>query len=657
MPRVYALLVGIDAYRSPVTPLRGCRADVNAVAALLRDRAGAGPPGSVKELCDADATRDAVIGAFRYHLGRAGPGDTALFWFSGHGSTEAVQPEHWYLEPTGELQTMLCVDSRHGGVPALRDKELAVLIAEVAGRGAHVAVVLDCCHAAGGTRAPGMGVRGVPPPPEPLEFGSLLPELRRRDGGPVPSLAGTGGPDHVALAACRSDQLAYEQPIAHEVRGLFSLGLLVALGRLGAGATYRELLVATRCYVEEFTARQVPVLYPLDGSLADQPFLGGRVRRPAAPIRMRYLRGGWEIDVGSCHGLPPASGEDAARVAVPGSDPVQEARIVRVLTERSTVAPIGWDPDPRRQYELVLSHAPVPATTVAVDAGTATASVAAAIGAAAPGARPSPYLRLVDRVERAVAPELVVTSPSAGTVEITDATGVRLAPAVSDLDSAGAGAVVRDLEHIARWRRVKALGNPRSRLAGAVRVEVVDPLPSERFPPMEQPPLVPGDDGVLRLEYRRGPGGWLAPTAFIRLRNDADQKLYCVLLDLTDRYRMHTGLLPGTFIGPHQRAAAAEGELVEFSLPPDRAVRPGASVRDWLLLLVAEDEFSSLPFRLPRLREPMPARPRAAFGGVLDRLGMLAMYRDADRPASAVNDWTTSVLPVVTRVPDDITGE
>ena len=34
----YVLLVGIDEYRSPVNPLRGCVADVKAIHALLANR-------------------------------------------------------------------------------------------------------------------------------------------------------------------------------------------------------------------------------------------------------------------------------------------------------------------------------------------------------------------------------------------------------------------------------------------------------------------------------------------------------------------------------------------------------------------------------------------------------------------------------------------
>lgn len=84
-------------------------------------------------------------------------------------------------------------------------------------------------------------------------------------------------------------------------------------------------------------------------------------------------------------------------------------------------------------------------------------------------------------------------------------------------------------------------------------------------------------------------------------------------------------------------------------------VRPGASGTDWLILLVAEEPFNSDPFSLPRLGEPPQSEargPRTGITGVLDRLGLLAVKRDADvvAPAPAL-DWAIKVVELTTRVP------
>ena len=147
---VYALLVGINDYGGNPSSLRGCRADVEALSMVLHGRV---PPGSLQleTLLDQDNPRQGVIDVFRSHLGQAGPGDVALFAFSGHGSYEPVEERFWFLEPTGQNQTIVCADSRNKRAGDLADKELNELIADVAEKGPHVVVVLDCCHSGGGT--------------------------------------------------------------------------------------------------------------------------------------------------------------------------------------------------------------------------------------------------------------------------------------------------------------------------------------------------------------------------------------------------------------------------------------------------------------------------------------------------------------------------
>ncbi len=143
--KLYALLVGIDAYPSPSQPLRGCVNDVRAMEAFLRGRIEQQQL-ALRSLCDQQATRDAIITAFRHHLGEAGSGDTALFFFGGHGSQEHLPPLYTSSEPDQLSETLVAYDSRQEGGWDLADKELAVLVAEVAARGPHVVIVLDSCH-------------------------------------------------------------------------------------------------------------------------------------------------------------------------------------------------------------------------------------------------------------------------------------------------------------------------------------------------------------------------------------------------------------------------------------------------------------------------------------------------------------------------------
>src|SRR3954454_14648657 len=74
--RIYALLVGIDAYRPPVPRLDGCVNDIDAFEAFLRERTNAATP-DILALRNERATRVAVIAGFREHLAGAKAGDVA----------------------------------------------------------------------------------------------------------------------------------------------------------------------------------------------------------------------------------------------------------------------------------------------------------------------------------------------------------------------------------------------------------------------------------------------------------------------------------------------------------------------------------------------------------------------------------------------------
>ncbi len=148
---VYALLVGIDAYSGVVPPLSGCVNDVTAFGDVLRGRVAAEEL-SMVTVTDEDATRETVTREFAAHLGQAGADDVALFYYSGHGAYQEAPQELWDFEPDHQNETLVLVDSREPGGWDLADKELAVLIAQVAANGCHLLVVLDCCHSGDATR-------------------------------------------------------------------------------------------------------------------------------------------------------------------------------------------------------------------------------------------------------------------------------------------------------------------------------------------------------------------------------------------------------------------------------------------------------------------------------------------------------------------------
>jgi hypothetical protein len=647
VPDLYALLVGIDRYDSPaVRDLRGSVRDVESVRERLTDAVAPGTIPHTVVLTDGDATREAVIAALRGHLGRAGSRDTALFWFSGHGS-EAIAPQWcWFLEPGAMVQTLVCADSRRPGVPDLWDKELSVLLDTVAERAGHVAVVLDSCHSDGATRTlidqePAARTRSVEPA-APRTATSFIREVRDR-------AASDRQPEHVVLAACRSFETAQELPIDGGIRGVFTWALLDGLRRLGPGATYRELLTAAQTGVELHSRQQVPQLRPAVSPLADQVFLGGKAGRPGTGIRMRHTPEGWEIDAGAVHGLP-RTGE--VRVAARG-ERTHEAVVSEVSMRSSRVAPAGgWTPAPHEQFPVVVTQMPLPRTTVELDDTdpSAVARIGAAVDVAGPHGGPSPHLRRI--ATGTAVPDLRVAVDARGRVTVADHHGHQ----VAELSPAGAGSpheVVAALEHIARWRLMLRLDNPVTSLHDPVRVEVVRPEPGQQLAPKTGGALPVGDDGVYHLNYRRTPGGWEAPEIFLRLHNTSDRMLYCVLLDLTPRFKVHAQLFPGDFVAPGESGAALAGRRIRVYFPGDTRPEPGRSITDRLKLIVAEEQFSQQPFLMPALGARI-APTRGALGrrGLLERLAGAAVHRDlGETDDTAAYDWTTRTVTLRTEVP------
>lgn len=134
--RVFAILVGVSDYGDRLAQLDNTDDDAVNLAARLR-RAGVLDPASVV-LTNAEATRASVEAAFARVAAQAGPDDTFLFFFSGHG--DRVRSDRGG-EADGHAET---IELRDG---ALRDHELARLFGTVRARLAVVA--LDSCFSGG----------------------------------------------------------------------------------------------------------------------------------------------------------------------------------------------------------------------------------------------------------------------------------------------------------------------------------------------------------------------------------------------------------------------------------------------------------------------------------------------------------------------------
>jgi hypothetical protein len=320
MSTLYALLVGINDYRD-VPKLAGCLNDVDHVHAHLRATCDQSAL-AVEVLKDDDATRDNIVRQFRAHLGKARDGDVALFQFCGHGARWASAKEFREFYPDGKDEGLVCVDSRRPGGFDLADKELAVLIGEVARHRPHVAVLLDCCHSGSGTRSADAfgGLRPrlthEVPTERPLDSyldGYYTTLLRKQAPLSIPAAS------HLLLAACERTQLAQESP--QDKSGVFTSTLLEVLEASGGTLSYADLFVRCRAAVRRRALDQNPQFEAFGDFNAHSGFLGRSVTAIGRRYSAYFERGGWKVECGAVHGVPSDPEKVVTLALYPGRRP------------------------------------------------------------------------------------------------------------------------------------------------------------------------------------------------------------------------------------------------------------------------------------------------------------------------------------------------
>ncbi len=303
MKNLYVLLVGINDYPAPLPKLNGCIKDINQIEGYLHDYCAKDFNLKIKILENETATYANIISGFREHLGSAGPDDVAWFHYSGHGSEEKTAPEFLALEPNGKDQTLICIDSRIGGANNLADKELAVLLNELATKNPagppHIVVSLDCCHSGSGTRDAGSniewGVRNAPSTGGTRTLDSYVDGYYSKQKTlEVPSAR------HVLLSACKSVQLAGDLPQG----GAFTSGLIKALQASKGNLSYTDLFIRARSTVEQTRDNQTPQFETIQNFDPYVRFLEGSPTGERDVYEVIVKDGDWYVKCGAIHGLP-----------------------------------------------------------------------------------------------------------------------------------------------------------------------------------------------------------------------------------------------------------------------------------------------------------------------------------------------------------------
>jgi Caspase domain len=658
---IYALLVAIDNYSLPIPKLRGCVNDIDAFASYLTERVAKdkGVAIELKILKNAEATRQAVIGAFRGHLGQANKDDVALFYYSGHGSQERAPEEFWTLEPDRRNETLVLFDSRSPGIWDLADKEIAKLIGDVAANGPHVAVILDCCHSGSGTRDLETVVRQAPQDTRRRPIESFIVTVEEAEAAAASrSVDATGSSRyaapagrHVVFAACRDDEVAREYTADGKRHGAFSFFLGASLKSATGVPTYRDLFARTAARVSSVIGTQTPQLEATRNKDLDATFLDGAIQPAPTTFTASYRQGHWVLSGGATSGFSTPSGSDAAKVALyafdaPAADlgnpakAVAKALVDNVLPASCRLAIEGnAQLDNDETYKAVIVSLPTPPLRFVVE-GEAAACVLVrqAVMIASPEATPSLFVREAAHGET---PEFRIVARD-GQFVITGPIDAR--PLVGQIDgfnAAGAKQVVARLEHIARWTQTNLLNNRASTiLRDDIRMAI----------------LVDGKEvsgREVRLEYKLEGDTQVRPTFQVSLTNNSQRDLFCGLLDLTQRYQVDAGLIEAGCVKlrPGDTAWGYGGRPIPASIPDEVWKQGVIEYKDLLKLIVCTEEFDARLLEQPALDLPRPRTATRSIGrnGSLNRLMKQVQTRGlGDVDATSIDDWMATEIAFTT---------
>lgn len=362
--KLYALLIGINEYPKPLPGLRGCVNDVNNLHDYLRENYNY--KRHVQVLKNADATRENIIRLFRSHLGQAKKDDVVLFYFSGHGSQEISAPEFKEYFPAGKNETLVCYDSRTPGGLDLADKELAVLLEEIARSEPHMAVILDCCHSGSGTRTIDdfklARFRQVPPTrldyPRPLET-YLEGCYTNRKPVAIPQSK------HILMSACDRDQKAWE---TQDDNGLFTSILLEVLRKAHGNISYVDLFTRCRTAILKQALNQTPQFETYRQFMPYLKFLDIQSLAADRRFLVYFEDNSWKMNGGAIHGLTTDPWEKIEAALYPFADesspssnkpPAGYAAVISVGAQKSILQP-DFPCNPSLQYKAEIISLPIP---------------------------------------------------------------------------------------------------------------------------------------------------------------------------------------------------------------------------------------------------------------------------------------------------------
>ena len=311
--RICALVVGIQRYYNSNFDLNGPERDMRYIYGLLQNEFEV-PRDQIIPKLDQGATYQGITEAFEELIEMVEEGDTALFYYSGHGGRWRSATEFEHLSGDKFDETLVCFDSRSGGVPDLADKELAWYFSRLSQKGAEVVAILDCCHAGGMVRHGAKGlVKQVAGVSEPRPLASYKGEWTAGEPNDLPDRT------FLMLSAASRFQLAREYGREDKGaeflnRGVLTLALQEAL-ESNPNQSYPQLFTRIRLETLSYNPSQTPQLDQVGGFDPNLNFLTHEPKAHDHHFEVSYaIEGkegaekGWKLGIGAAIGLAPGQG-------------------------------------------------------------------------------------------------------------------------------------------------------------------------------------------------------------------------------------------------------------------------------------------------------------------------------------------------------------
>ncbi|MBL7809117.1 MAG: caspase family protein [Saprospiraceae bacterium] len=461
MPTLHALLVSIDHYPNPSHILHGCVNDGihmhQYLESYCESMSFAFRP---LVLCDAEATRQAVIDGFN-HFQAAKQDDCCLFFYSGHGSRSDAPEAFKEYEPDKMLESMVCYDSRQPGGNDLMDKELSYLIWQ-ASKSTKLPFVslMDCCHS-GRMRdieKEILGIRNLRDvgPALPAEHFIGIEHYQKTKSGHLSPPLGR----RVHLAAARDTELAKEVTAGGKPRGIFTYCLIEALKENGPLISYADLINRVNPRIKNNVKDQSAQLDATHSEDRNLGFLFTKIEAERPSYLVSWDKElGWLLNAGALHGITGGSTESPTLVEIKENG--HKIEVESVLTDRTKVS--GMDGyDTKRSFVVNIMQMERPKLNVAF----------------APDSDPRvvELLSLLSRVYNSPFVQLQDTAAKADYIIHADQNAFILSrkndprplfQTSQVYDEAAAKTFLRNVAKVATWHQILALSNPRTSIRDA----------------------------------------------------------------------------------------------------------------------------------------------------------------------------------------------